>query len=202
MTLSNTLLLLFGLGLYHGINPAMGWLLATSLGIQRKSVKALFVALAALTLGHLLAVALAVFGFMEVRKIIPGPVLGWGVALLLLSFGVYHLWKKGHAAWLGMRSSYVAVAVWSFLIATAHGAGVMLLPFLMDTEGAFPVSVLLIVIHTFGYLFAATVAAIFIYMTLDLKLLKSSWINFDLIWAYSLLLTGGFFVVFLLGGLA
>ncbi|NGX42364.1 MAG: hypothetical protein K940chlam7_00644 [Chlamydiae bacterium] len=198
MTLTHTLLIIFGLGLYHGINPAMGWLLATSLGFQRKSTKALFVALVVLTLGHLLSITMVVLGYMELQKIIPKPIVEWTVVFLLLTCGTYHLLRKGHRSWLGLQSSYLSVGFWSFLIATAHGAGVMLLPFLADTEPTFPVSALVIIIHSLGYLLTSSLAAVFIYSTVNLKLLKKSWINFDLIWAYSLLLTGAFFALFLI----
>lgn len=197
MTVQQILLIIFAMGLYHGINPAMGWLLAASQGLQKKSFRTLLEAIGALAVGHLAAVILAVFGYIEMQKFISKIVLECAVATLLIGFGIYHLVKRGHTVRLGMKSGLTAVAFWSFLIATAHGAGVMLLPF-VGTETTWPLSFLIITVHTLGYLTASSFAALFLYSTLNLQLLKNAWINFDLFWAYSLLLTGLFFIFFFL----
>lgn len=192
-------LIFFVLGLFHGINPGMGWLLATALGIQRKSRTALAFSVVALIIGHALAIAFAIFGIGWLKLYIPINIIQYVTIALLFSLGSYLLWRHWHPQWMNLNMGYTGVALWSFLIATAHGAGLMLIPFLLgDKFEGVGVGVLLLAMHVLGYSLATTTASFFLYETLQLTTLKSSWINFDLIWAISLLLTGTIFLIFLI----
>lgn len=124
-----TLLLL---GAVHGINPAMGWLFAVSLGLQSGNRSAVLGALAPLALGHAVAIAVTVFAVGVVGLLIPLHVLKWIVAAVLVAAGVAHLTRHRHPRFGGMRVGRRDLAVWSFLVASAHGAGLMAVPFLLE----------------------------------------------------------------------
>lgn len=184
------LLVFFLLGLYHGINPAMGWLLATSVGIEYRSRKALFFALIALTLGHATAIGTVIFGIGWLKLYIPFHFIQTITAITLFALGGYHLYRHWHPKWMTLHVGYSTIFFWSFVVASAHGAGIMLIPFLMDKGG-----LLLLCIHTLGYFFAALGASFFLFETLKLNLLQKKWMNFELIWSLSLLITAVFIVV-------
>lgn len=119
------------LGAYHGLNPAMGWLFALSLGLQEKRRSAVFAALPPIALGHAAAIALALLALRFVQHFLPLNILKWGVALFLFALGIYRLFRASHPRGAGMRVGGRDLFVWSFLMASAHGAGLMLLPVLM-----------------------------------------------------------------------
>ncbi len=122
-------LMLLGMGIFHGINPGMGWLFAVGLGLQEQRRSAVWAALLPLALGHALAVGVAILVFGLIGSMIPAAVLKWGVAAVLLGFGVYKLFRSRHPRYGGMQVGARELTVWSFLMATAHGAGLMVLPF-------------------------------------------------------------------------
>lgn len=130
-----TLLLL---GIFHGINPGMGWLFAVALGLQEQRRKAVWRALLPLALGHALAIGCAILMAGLIGLVIPLTYLKWGVAGLLLSLGVFHLIRHWHPRFGGMKVSLRDLTIWSFLMASAHGAGLMVLPFLFGPTGMAP----------------------------------------------------------------
>ena len=203
---------LFLLGAVHGVNPAMGWLFAVSLGLQHRSGGAVWRALGPLALGHAAAIIAAVAGATLVGHMIPLEILKWAVAFLLVAFGVAQLTRHRHPRWGGMRMRGRELAVWSFLMASAHGAGLMVLPFLMGRTLA-PVrggaghgahlmqlagpatpdwvaGLLGSAAHTAAYLLVTGLLATVVYHWIGLRILRTAWINLDLIWGAALIVTG------------
>jgi len=213
------------LGAYHGLNPAMGWLFALALGLQEKRRSAIMGALLPIGLGHAAAITLAILLLRFVQHYLPMNILKWGVASILFALGVYRLFRASHPRGAGMRVGGKDLFVWSFLMASAHGAGLMLLPVLMAqpmagmthsmAEGmsamasSFTSSVsassltvttiaLAVLIHTASMMAVAGVLAMAFfesYEKVGLRLLRHTWLNFDLVWAIALLVAG-FVVLF------
>lgn len=183
----------FFFGLFHGVNPGMGWLLASALGFKRKKRSVILAALLALTLGHLLAVGAVVLTVGWLQWHLPRAWVAGATLAALTGVGIYHLYRQSHPSWFGMEVKPLTLVLWSACIATAHGAGLMLLPFILGDAAPPLMSCLsLILIHTAGYLTAAGAASFIFYETMGHALLKRAWINFDLIWACALLFTAGF----------
>jgi len=124
-------LALFLLGAWHGINPGMGWLFAVALGLQEQKGSAVRRALWPLALGHGLAIGAAVLLAAVVGFILPLGALKWAVAAVLGGLGVYRLFRSRHPRYGGMRVKPKELALWSFLMASAHGAGLMVLPLVL-----------------------------------------------------------------------
>src|SRR6266566_568124 len=124
-------LTLFGLGAYHGINPGMGWLFAVALGMQEKSRRAVLRAIPPIALGHALSIGVVVGLLWIAQGSLPEKPLRYGTATILLAFGLYRLLRARHPKWVGMRVGFRDLTVWSFLMASAHGAGLMLVPILI-----------------------------------------------------------------------
>ena len=198
----------FLLGCYHGINPAMGWLFAVALGLQERRASAVAIAIVPIAIGHVLSVALVVALAMSAAALLPPGPVRLGAALLLIGFGVYRLLSKRHPRWVGMRVGFGGLVLWGFIMASAHGAGLMLLPFVLPAAAtgtsmtmAMPMSagsvshrldagLLVVAVHTLGYLLVATVLALAVYRWLGLKLLRTAWFNQDIVWAAALIGTG------------
>lgn len=124
-------LTLFGLGAFHGINPGMGWLFAVALGLQEKSRRTVLNALPPIALGHAISVALVAGVLWLAEAALPDRALRWGAAAILFGFGLYRLLRSRHPSWVGMRVGFRDLTLWSFLMASAHGAGLMLVPVLL-----------------------------------------------------------------------
>ena len=202
------LLPLLVLGAGHGINPAMGWLFAVALGLQRESRAAVWKALGPLALGHAAAIALAIAGAVALGVVVPPELLKWGTALLLVALGVYRLARSRHISYGGMRVDARELAVWSFLMASSHGAGLMVLPWVMGDmaagmDGHHLVHASLLgpgvpgwagtaaaLVHTAGYLLVTGAIAVIVYERVGLRFLRSAWVNLDLLWAVALIGTG------------
>jgi len=197
---------LFALGSYHGLNPAMGWLFAVALGLQQKSARAVWQSLLPIAVGHVLAMGLVVAIGIVAGTVLPLVAVRIGVVVLLIGFGVYRLLRTGHPRWGGMRVGFADLVRWSFLMASAHGAGFMLLPVLLRMSAEtipmahamhpaiFPgtISVLTAVaIHTLGYFLTMGVIAWIVYKKLGLSILRKAWLNLDMVWAVALIVTGG-----------
>jgi hypothetical protein len=194
---------LFLLGAYHGINPAMGWLFAVALGLQKQSGRAVWQALLPIAMGHVLAIALVVAVAVIVGATLPVKVIRIAVVVLLIGFGFYRIISKSHPRFGGMQVGFRDLTIWSFLMACAHGAGLMLLPVLLEMSGggehashaaAFPgvkLQLLAVAIHTFGYLLLTGMIAWVVYKKLGLSILRQGWVNLDLIWASALIATAG-----------
>jgi hypothetical protein len=194
--------IVFLLGAYHGINPAMGWLFAVALGLQRQSGRAVWQSLAPIAAGHVAAIGLTVFLAALLGAVLPLLYLKIGVALLLVAFGAYRIAGKGHLRWGGMRVGFKDLAIWSFLMASAHGAGLMLLPVVLGLPaqghemhpGGFPdagTQLAAVAVHTIGYLLLTGLVAWIVYVKLGLSLLRKAWLNLDLVWAMALIATAG-----------
>jgi len=204
MTMSWAVLL--GLGAFHGINPGMGWLFAVALGMQERRRGAVISAMLPLGLGHALAVAAAVVVALLAGAVLPLQWLRWLVAGILTLLGVSRLFWHRHPRWASMRVSPGALTLWSFLMASAHGAGLMVVPvFLgmsmanshhahhhsMAMAAATPSSALLATaVHAVGYLVVTAVVALLVFEKFGVGILRKAWFNLDLVWAVTLIGTG------------
>ena len=195
------------LGAFHGVNPGMGWLFAVALGLQEKRRRAVWRAMLPLGLGHALAILAAVAVAALLGRMLPLAALKWMVAGVLLVLGGYRLFRHRHMNWVGMRVNMKDLTLWSFLMASAHGAGLMVLPFVMAAPAgvmAMPahhthamgvpapgwLPLVAIAVHSLAYLGVTTLVAWTVYRKLGLALLRKAWWNLDLMWAASLLGTG------------
>jgi hypothetical protein len=196
------------LGAYHGLNPGMGWLFALALGLQQNKERAIWFSLAPIALGHAFSIALVAGAILALQVFISVETLQVLTALLLIGFGLYKLfnWYR-HPRWVGMRVRPHELIVWSFLMATAHGAGLMIAPALLGLMNRHPMghvefsgagldAGLGIAIHTLSMLLTMAVVAWIVYKKLGLMVLRKGWVNFDLIWAVALLVVGGISLVF------
>jgi hypothetical protein len=197
---------LLALGAGHGINPAMGWLFAVALGLQRESRRAVWGALGPLAAGHALAIGGVVAAMGLAGLVIPLAVLRWATAGLLIGLGLYRLVRSRHLTFGGMQVGARELAIWSFLMASAHGAGLMVLPLVMSSPdsanamhlmSAVPViatvewnGLLATLVHTAGYLLVTGLIAMIVYEKVGVRFLRKAWVNLDLIWAMALVLTG------------
>lgn len=198
-------LTLIALGAWHGVNPGMGWLFAVSRGLQERRGGAVLGALPPIALGHALAIALALAVVAIVRASVPLTALRWLTAAVLVGFGLSRLVRHRHPRWVGMRVGFRDLTVWSFLMATAHGAGLMVAP-LFVVDAARPschadAGVVLsgpldyaaaTVAHTAAMLAVAGVIALVVYHKLGLALLRRAWFNLDWLWALALIGAGVF----------
>jgi len=203
-------LVVLALGVWHGINPAMGWLFAVALGLQERRARAVWRALLPLAAGHALAIAVVVAAAAAAGLIVPLGVLRWMTALTLVGTGLYRLRGHGHGRYVGMQVGSATLAIWSLLMASAHGAGLMVVPFVLGGAGSAPpppaghalhmaaalpapgVEAALVVtaIHSVGYLVTMGVIAVVVYHKLGLRMLQRMWLNLDRIWAAALITTG------------
>ncbi len=216
-------LILFGLGAYHGINPAMGWLFAVALGLQEKSRRAVLQAIPPIALGHALSIGIVVSLLWLARASVPERPLHFGAAAILFGFALYRLIRSRHPTWVGMRVGFRDLTLWSFLMASAHGAGLMLLPILLawpQASGAEPggqavhmrhadrLSLLhlpasdsplqwlaAVGVHSIGYLSVAVLIALLVYEKLGVAILRRAWFNLDLVWMIALMVSGALIIL-------
>jgi hypothetical protein len=195
-------LVFVGLGAFHGMNPAMGWLFAVALGLYRRSRTVVLVSLLPIAAGHMASIA-AVAGLLVVTGYIASPnIVRAGSGLLLLGWAGYY-WRFGHRhrVRFGMQTGFWGLGVWAFLMTTAHGAGLMLWPALMPwcapagTNGAGlggPVAAALagVGLHSLAMLATTALIASLVYEWFGLAMLRSAWLNLDLIWVAALVGTG------------
>jgi hypothetical protein len=193
------------LGAYHGINPGMGWLFAVALGMQQGSSRGVWRALPPIALGHAAAVGVVVLAAGLARMVISLALMRIVVAVTL---GLYRLWRHRHPRYGGMQVGFRDLTVWSFLMASAHGAGFMVLPFVMGMpadaiaaggEHAMHASWgtgtpwtngMAVGVHSLTYLMVTAIAAWTVYRKLGLALLRTAWFNMDWLWAGALVVTG------------
>jgi hypothetical protein len=198
------------LGAYHGLNPAMGWLFAVARGLQERKLAAVLQALVPIAVGHELAVGVAVVlvGLAELAA--AGALLRAAGALVLVGFGIFKLLRpRWHPRWVGMRVRQRDLVVWSFLMSSAHGAGLMLLPVLLGlplpaqaeelASHARPAGLAgttllqdlaAVGVHTLAMLAVMAVVAVVVYTRLGVGVLRKAWINLDALWAAALVLAG------------
>ncbi len=210
-------LALLALGVYHGLNPGMGWLFAVALGMQEKHRRAVLAAIPPIALGHALSIGIVVAILWLAQVSVPEKPLRYGAATVLIGFGLYRLIRARHPRWVGMRVGFRDLTTWSFLMATAHGAGLMVVPVLLGSNIANsahashmevmshaghlaemeasslsgPLHFLAaVVVHGAGFLLVATLIALVVYEKVGLAILQRTWFNLDLLWAIALMLSG------------
>jgi hypothetical protein len=196
-------LALAGLGAFHGINPAMGWLFAVALGLHRGRLGAVMAALPPIALGHALSIALVAGAVVALGLTIEGRWIYRGAGLLLIGWAVWHqLYGHRHRVRVGMTAGFAGLLLWSFLMATAHGAGLMILPVIMplcigasplrgvDASGSAAVTLMAAGIHTGAMLGVTALVAVAVYRWIGLAILRSAWVNFDRMWTAALVVTG------------
>jgi hypothetical protein len=198
---------LLALGAGHGINPAMGWLFAVALGLQRGTRRAVWGSLGPLALGHAAAIVATVAVAGVVGMLVPLETLRWITAGLLVGLGLFRLVRSRHITYGGMRVNARELATWSFLMASAHGAGLMVLPLILGGGPPVPHAGHLAMasvglgalewsglaaaaVHAAGYLLVTGAIAAVVYERIGLRFLRSAWVNLDLLWAAALLATG------------
>ena len=202
-------LILFGLGAYHGINPAMGWLFAVSLGLQNKSRRAVLMAIPPIAIGHAISIVLVVGLLWLAQASLPLTWVRYGAAAILFAFGLSRFIRSRHPKWVGMRVGFRDLTLWSFLMASAHGAGLMLMPVLLASDHSSHAShnahldpqqmpsvndpsqwLAAVVVHTVGYLLVSLLIALLVYEKLGLSLLRRAWFNVDVLWMIALMISG------------
>ena len=215
-------LVVFALGLFHGLNPAMGWLFAVALGLQEQKRAAVLRALLPIALGHALSIGIIIAAVLVARVSLPHAALKYSAAAILFAFGLYRLFRSRHPNWVGMRVGFGDLTLWSFIMASAHGAGLMLVPLFLKSANA-PLETTAsatgahmhsmhgfgfarvsspflltssVAVHTFGYLLATGLVAMLVYEKLGVGLLRHAWFNIDLFWMLALMATG-LFILFL-----
>ncbi len=214
------ILTMMALGAYHGLNPGMGWLFALSVGLQNQSDRAIWRSLFPIAAGHASSLALVAGLVFVSAHYISTPMLEITTALILIGFGIYKIFNYyRHPRWVGMQVGARDLTWWSFLMATAHGAGLMIAPLVLTLAlpcvesdmssmtmtgghahmamvsqnaamGADLSIVLGILMHTLAMLAVMALVAWFVYKRFGLRILRSHWINFDLIWAAALIIAG------------
>ena len=194
-------LALAGLGAFHGLNPGMGWLFAVALGLHRHDRRMVWLSLLPIALGHALSIGAVALAFIWAGLVVDGRALRIVAGLALIGWAFYH-WRYGHRhrVRFGMQVGLAGLAAWSFLMATAHGAGLMLWPVLMPlclSGGAVAGDTALVTalagvgVHTLAMLAVTGAIAVGVYEWVGLEILRSTWINVDLVWTLALVAAGG-----------
>ncbi|KAB1926298.1 hypothetical protein F8280_10225 [Micromonospora noduli] len=198
-----TVATLAALGAFHGLNPAMGWLFAVARGLQERSRLALLRALPPIAAGHLASVAIVAALVSATRSVTASSALAVVGGVVLVAFGLWRLLSERHFRWAGMRLSAAQLAAWSFLMSSAHGAGLMLLPVLVAEPvpgghpghlAAAPVGALSGLaaagVHTVAMLGVALAVALLVYQVFGVGVLRRAWFNVDRLWAGVLVAAG------------
>ena len=202
-------LTLAGLGAYHGVNPAMGWLFAVSRGMQERSRRAVLRSLVPIAVGHEMSIALVAALVVGLEVVTDSSTLRMVAAAVLFGFGIFRFVKpRAHFRWTSMRVSDRELTLWSFLMSTAHGAGIMVAPVLIGLQGTIDrsgakahdqadlgllnaslgVGAVGIALHVAAMLAVMGVVAIVVYERLGLKVLRTAWLNTDRLWAAAFVL--------------
>ncbi|WP_324617377.1 hypothetical protein [Microvirga alba] len=199
-------LTLAGLGAFHGLNPAMGWLFAVALGLHRQSRGIVLLALAPIALGHAAAVGVVLVAAVAFGAVLDVTLLTRGAGICLVIWAVGHA-VLGHRGRLriGMQTGLIGLALWSCMMAGAHGAGLMLVPAMLSicvSSGAagelgastsIPISIAALAVHT-GAMLATIGAVSLIVYSRGLAFLRRGWINLDVLWSGTLA-AGGIFLL-------
>jgi len=203
------LLIIAALGAYHGLNPAMGWLFAVALGMQDRDRGAVLRALPAIAIGHELSLVLVVALVLGLGAVTDTSVLHMGAAVALIAFGIFRFVKpRAHPRWTTMRVNRRELAWWSFLMSSAHGAGLMVAPVLIGAGvasasandhaveaaggdgAALLTSALGLVLHVGAMVAVMGVVAVLVYDRWGVAILRRAWINLDGVWAGAFVLAG------------
>ncbi|MGH8931237.1 MAG: hypothetical protein ACRDZO_11600 [Egibacteraceae bacterium] len=202
---------LLALGAFHGLNPGMGWLFAVALGLQRKDRMAVFRALPPIAAGHALSIAAVVALLGALGTIVAPRVLALSAAAGLIGYGTYLFVRRRHLRWVGMNLRPRELVLWSFLMSTAHGAGLMLIPLLLQPglhaaqpttalatltpESGVVAGLVAVAVHSAGMFATMAGVALLVYDHLGLEVLRRGWVNLDRVWALALV-AAGLFTVF------
>jgi hypothetical protein len=190
------------LGAYHGLNPAMGWLFAVSRGMQERSRRGVLRSLVPIAIGHELALIVVAGIVIVAAEIVDPQVLHIAAAVVLFSFGIFRFVKpRAHPRWTKMRVNNKELTLWSFLMSSAHGAGLIIAPVLIGIGSAsaaaepeekvaahaslatFAVDGLGLVLHVIAMIAVMAVVALVVYEKLGVAVLKKAWLNTDQLWA-------------------
>jgi hypothetical protein len=201
------------LGAFHGLNPGTGWLFAVSRGLQEGHRREVVRSLWPIALGHELAIGVTVVLVVGLEAVTDPAILRGAGAAMLVGFGLFKVLKpRSHPKWVGMRVSRPELAVWSFLMSSAHGAGLMLFPILIGAApamdhhagqameiaaaglsgAALGVAVLALTVHLAAVVVVMGAVALLVYDKLGLAILRKAWVNLDLVWAGALVTAGAF----------
>lgn len=196
-------LVLAGLGAFHGLNPAMGWLFAVALGLHRHSRRVLWLSLVPIALGHAASVAAVVVAVVALGFVVELRWLNVAAGLLLIVWAVYQAVRgHRHRVRVGMQTGLAGLGLWSFLMATAHGAGLMLIPVViplclagapaaeLTAQGSLPVALAAVGVHTAAMLVTIAAVSTLVYEWLGLAFLRRGWINLDYLWIAALAASG------------
>jgi hypothetical protein len=197
------------LGAYHGLNPAMGWLFAVGLGMQDRDRRSVLQALPPIAIGHEAAIMLVAALVLGVGAIADPRPLHLVAAAALVGFGLFRFWKpRAHPRWTTMRVTRPELTWWSFLMSSAHGAGLMVAPVLLGADAAqarthagpihdYPAAtmsvgegLLAITVHVGAMLAVMAVVALLVYEKIGLTFLRKAWINSDQLWAAAFIMAG------------
>lgn len=197
-----------GLGAFHGLNPAMGWLFAVALGMHRGDWRAVLAALGPIALGHALAVGAVLAAMLAFGILVDYALLVRLAGAALIGWAVWHvLYGHRRRVRIGMQAGFVGLMLWSLLMASAHGAGLMLLPVVMPlcltgmpgaeltADASLATALAALVVHTGAMLAVITVISLLVYDWLGLEFLRHGWINLDLVWSAALVACGAWLVI-------
>jgi hypothetical protein len=200
-------LTLAGLGVYHGINPAMGWLFAVSRGMQERSRRAVLRSLVPIAIGHEASIALVALLVLGLSTTTDPKALRIGAAAALVAFGIFRFVKpRAHFRWTSMRVSDRELGMWSFLMSTAHGAGLMVAPVILGLResqsggghndmamlagGPLDITAVGLAVHVGAMILVMGAIAYVVYARVGLQILRRAWLNTDQVWAGAFVLAG------------
>ena len=205
MTPDAAWLTLAGLGVYHGVNPAMGWLFAVSRGMQERSRRAVLRSLVPIAIGHEASIALVALLVLGLSTTTDPQELRIGAAVALVAFGIFRFIKpRAHFRWTSMRVSDRELGVWSFLMSTAHGAGLMVAPVILGLQasshshddmamlsgGPIDIAAVGIAVHVLAMVVVMGAIAFVVYERVGVQILRRAWLNTDQVWAGAFVLAG------------
>jgi hypothetical protein len=189
--------------MFHGVNPAMGWLFAVALGLHRHSRTVVLTSLIPLTIGHALAIAATVLAVIALGAVTDRRAVQAGAGVLLIAWAIHRsLFGSRHRVRVGMQVGMIGLGIWSFLMATAHGAGLMLVPALIPlclaespgrelmASGSLAIAAAAVGVHTSAMLATTALVSLLVYEWFGLAFLRRGWINLDLLWTIALAVTG------------
>jgi hypothetical protein len=192
------------LGVYPGINPAMGWLFAVSRGMQERSRRAVLRSLVPIAIGHEASIALVALLVLTLSTTTDPTELRIGAAAALVAFGIFRFVKpRAHFRWTSMRVSDRELGVWSFLMSTAHGAGLMIAPVILGLRashnhddmamlsgGPIDIAAVGLAVHVLAMVVVMGAIAFFVYERVGLQILRRAWLNTDQVWAGAFIVAG------------
>jgi hypothetical protein len=199
-------LALAGLGFFHGINPAMGWLFAVALGLHRQSGAVVLLSLVPIAVGHAIAIGLVAAAVVGLGLIIDTSLLGQIAGIVLIAWAAWQaIFGRRHRLRVGMQTGLAGLVLWSFLMASAHGAGLMLIPVLIPlclsgmpggvSAASGSIAAAAVALHTGVLLVTIALVSLVVYRWVGLAFLRAAWINLDLVWVLALGICGALLLI-------